>query len=282
MTPTTRVLLGLLAVLTALAGATALAQTETSEFEAPPSPVSLLRATSPMLTVSYQGEFGPMRITGVLAQAPEAPLTLLDPEDRERSANWLAIRALSVVRNPREGSPRGSFSVTLSSDEGALPRTVRGLAGAGAASRYGARGSGGPSARPWRLTSLPKGEVVLRGKPYGSITIPLESIEDWTVIPLSGTISELPPGLIRVQVAQNLTVSLPLQEVETLRRDMEREFISVLLVDGQVFSGKLRQLPNVRLSIRVGTGTTAVPLAEVVQLEVMRVPLGIAASTTAQ
>jgi len=275
----------LLATAAVLAGAerpAAAQQLEPVEtpFAPPPPIVSVLRSLRPTVMVAFRGEYGPIRASGTLTQAPDAGLVVLDARGQERQIAWSELRELSVVRTPREGMRVGSFSISLASDEGALPRTTRALSldpgAGGGGGAYAAGAAISRFARPWRAQELPPGEVVLEGQPYGRMAIPIQQVEEWTAQPLRGSVTTMPEGQIQIEVANRVMVSVPLPSLETMRRDPMREFISVTLSDGQMFSGMLRALPDVQLPIAVTAAETVqVPLAEVVQLDISRVPLGL-------
>src|SRR5881275_2062922 len=65
---------------------------------APPRPaISLLLINEPTVTVTFNGDYGPMRITGALVEAPSQPLRVVSSGYGTRLVNWNEIFSLNVV-----------------------------------------------------------------------------------------------------------------------------------------------------------------------------------------
>lgn len=254
------------------------------ELGPPPRPIAIYVADRPTVTVTLQGDYGPVRVTGTLEEAPRAALRLSDAAGRPREAQWSEVRSLAVVRSASEGLPIGSFAVTLIGDgSAAVAGSAAPVASGYLSPAFGAgAGQGG-----WRLLSLPEGRVTVRGATIGRLSFEAARLMDLTMEPVVGTIVQLPRGTLRVEVLAGTVVSLQLEEVQSLRRDLPQQTISVTLADGQHFSGKLVELPRVSVAVQassaqnlagglmLGVSPVAppppVPLERIVQLDV-RVP----------
>ncbi len=224
-----------------------------------PQPVTVLVAQEPLVTAFVRGDYGEVRMTGVLADAPKAALRLVDPSGRTREAGWAEVRSLGLVSFAAEGLPVGSYQVLLVSDPPGSPQ----LPGAGG---YGSRvlstGTGG-----WRLSRVPEGSLTLRGEPYGTLTIPLDRLAGLQMEPIRGNVAELPKGSIRLEVFAGKSVSLPLTEVRLLQRDASAGTATVVLRDDQTFTGKLQELPKVNLVVETERGKQTVAMDRVAQFE---------------
>ncbi|MFN3650929.1 MAG: hypothetical protein ACK47B_15245 [Armatimonadota bacterium] len=225
-------------------------------------PATIYLAERPQVSVEFAGDYGPVRVSGAIAGAPEQPLRLTDAEGRTRDATWSEIRSLSVVRFASAGLPVGSWQASLVSDPAAGSTTVSGTyASTSAADRGG-----------WRLLELPEGALRLSGQPYGTLAIPLRRIANFEMVPIRSSIAEMPEGELRLEVVEGTTVGLPLRSVQVFQRDTRRGTVRVALEDGQAFTGKLVDLPNVVLNVGEGEAVQRIPLAQVAFLE--RVPPG--------
>src|SRR5436305_5204656 len=151
---------------------------------APPRPaISLLLISEPTVTVTYNGDFGPMRVTGALVEAPAQPLRVTALGYGTRLVNWNEIFNLSLVRVPTAELPVGSFTVTLSSEEGTLPRTTV------VASVYTpAPTTAFVPPAPSHAVELPRGDLVLEGEPYRAMRIPTDRVIDMRMEPVRGSL----------------------------------------------------------------------------------------------
>lgn len=249
---------GALVLLGMLAGLPLAAHAQDEDLAPPPRPLSLIVNEKPSVTVSLDGDSGPVRVTGTLTGASTETLHLQDPNGKPRDASWNEIRTLSRVEYPSEGMPVGSFRVTLVTDA-VQESQVAGV-------DYGA-GSFDPGAPGWRLLQIPEGKITLSGAPYGTLTVPAGRISSWQDNPVRGTLAELPAGNVRVEVLSGSVVSLPLPQVQFMQRDLHRGTVNVTLADGQTFSGKLVELPNISITMGEMNNRVTVPLSNVVVLE---------------
>lgn len=241
----------------------------------PPRPVAIYLADTPVVTAVFNGEFGATRVTGTLESAPSEPLHLTDVTGHSRDVAWSDVRDLALVRSASEGLPLGSFTVNLLTDP-QTPATGPDYTGGYLSPALSSPGVGQVG---WRLLSLPEGQVTLRGQNYGQITIPVSSLVSLDQQPLRGSVVQLPAGMVRVEVLARKTVDIPLPDVVSLRRDLKAGTVSVTLADGQLFTGKLIQLPDVNIPLEGGRDRRPVPLSRVLDLEFTAPLLGGASST---
>src|SRR5436305_3542085 len=147
---------------------------------APPRPaISLLLINEPTVTVTYNGDFGPMKVTGALVEAPSQPLRVTAMGYGTRLINWNEIFNLSVVRVPTATLPVGSYTVTLSNEEGTLPRTTV------VTTTY----TTAPTVAmappvPSHAVELPRGDLVLEGEPYHALRISTDRVTDIRMEPI--------------------------------------------------------------------------------------------------
>ena len=62
-------------------------------------------------------------------------------------------------------------------------------------------------------------------------------------------------------------VAIPLRSMESYRRDVRRQILSVTRSDGQIFTGRVTQVPNVQLVIDVDGTQRSYPLTNIAQFE---------------
>jgi len=242
----------------ALAGGLVPVSTSAQENEldlGPPArPVVILLADQPVVTVDLSGDYGPVRITGTLEATPKAAVDL-----GSREATWNEVRALARVTQPSEGFPAGSFRVALVTDD--VPATQT----AGTGYVTGLLNTEAQGA--WRALRLPEGTITLRGKPYGTLSIPTSRINQLRLEPVRGDVQTMPAGSIRVELFPGNVVSVPLSEVQYLQRNLRKGTISVILADDQTFSGKLLELPKVSIQFVGEMPLAPVPLERIVVFE---------------
>jgi len=124
----------------------------------------------------------------------------------------------------------------------------------------------------WRALELPVGQLTLRGQPYGTLAFPTARLTAFLLEPLRGNLGELPAGNIRLEVLGGAVVNIPLTQVQLYQRDVARGTLRVTLMDEQMFSGKVLELPKVSLSVDTGREKQSIPLDRVAQME--RTPPG--------
>lgn len=255
---------GLLGVRSAHAQAQAQPPVQGEEDLGPiPRPISLYLLDKPTVTVSFQGDYGPVRATGVLDKSPDDPVRIRNIQGLPREARWTEIRDFSVVQFPREGMPSGTFQVSLVSDPVSVTQAST---GGGVRDYSGETGS-------WGAARLPDGNLTLTGKPYGTLTIPLSRVSSFQMEPIRGTVAQFPTGEVKLEPLTGSQITVPLLDVQNLQRDQARDAVSVTLADGQSYTGKLVQLPNVSIAVTTSTGQMVnVPLSRVSYLE--RTPPG--------
>jgi hypothetical protein len=254
--------LGLALLGSAAAGAQ---DAKVDELAPPPIPVLLYLVDQPVVTVVFDGDYGPVRATGVLDAAPKDAFRLTDPSGRSREVTWKEVRELSLVRAASEGLPTGSFTVRLTSDPAS---TGRGSTGGGGylSPALSAPGLGQDG---WRLLRLPEGEISIQGEGFGKLAVPADRVTQFVIEPIRGQVAQMPKGSIRLEVLKGREMSVPLQEVVSLRRDLAAGTVSVSLADGQLFTGKLLELPKVSFAVQeAGRERPPIALDRVVQLEV--------------
>lgn len=213
--------------------------------------VSVYLAARAQVSVTFTGDYGPVRLTGSLDEAPKDPLHLTDNSGRTRDVSWDEIRTMTNTEYPTEGFPAGSFQVALITDN-ATGTTGNMTAGIGYRSVAGSGASSsivGASQGVWRMLRAPEGTLKLTGSPFGTLSVPTSRISAFEVVPIIGNVLDLPQTPIKLEVLQGTTVSVPLSEVRLLQRNAVRGTARVTLLDEQSFSGKIIELPKVTLSI---------------------------------
>ena len=226
------------------------------EMAPPPRPVSMLLTGKPNVTVDVDGDYGPLRVAGVLDSAPAELMSVTDSRGKRRELGWQEIRSLSLVRTAAEGLPIGSFEAILTADRpevhgGGIPGYDNGVG----------------SRRGWTLLRLPAGQIVVRAAGVGAISFPTSRLLSLSVDPLQGEIEQLPRGLIRLEPFAGTALTVPVQDVEYLHRDLRSGTISLVLGDGQVYRGKLLELPRVSISLAGDKKMPPIPLEQVVWLD---------------
>jgi hypothetical protein len=237
----------------ALAGVLQLAaRAQELDLPPPPTPVAILVADKPVVTVDLRGDHGPVRVTGTLEAAPEAPV-----DYGSATTAWRDIHALVTVVQPAEGFPAGSFRLALVSD--GYPLAQPGGANI-VSSLYSTPGGGR------RVLRLPEGNMTLSGKPFGRLTFPLSRLIQYRQEPIRGDVEKLPDAGVKVELFSGVSVTIPLTEVQVLRRNLASGTISLTLSDEQTFTGKLLELPKVSIAFTGGM-PAALPLERIVVLE---------------
>ncbi len=232
-----------------------------TDLEQPPRPVNVFLADRPIVTVEFGGDYGPVRVTGALDRAPKETLRLTDATGRTREAVWSEVQSLTEVRTATEGLPVGSYTVYLIGD--ATPTTSVGGAGGYLTTTLPTPGG---SRGGWRLSRLPEGEMAVATGSLGTIAFPVSRIRSFVEEPIRGSITQMPAGNVTVEVLAGKTLTVPLTNVEFLRRDLRAGTITLSLADGQTVTGKLRELPKVALAFE--DKRPPIPLERIVQLEV--------------
>ncbi|MBI3909615.1 MAG: hypothetical protein HY320_01620 [Armatimonadetes bacterium] len=254
---------------------TSLAAAQNGEEAVGPLPrqISVLVTREPLVSAAFTGRYGPMRLTGTLVGAPQTPLTLADLAGQTREARWDEIRELTVVRTVTADLPAGSFTAVLSGDPGALSRPGLGVTGGYSPPGVRVLRSDQPL---WRVRSLPEGELVLRGEPFGEARVPIARLTELVMQPITGSTTTFPDGVLRLEVEDGATVDLSLRAVQSYRRDTAAGVATVTLIDGQMFSGKIVQLPAAAYEVeKEGTGERVrLPLDRIAQMEIIAPPAG--------
>src|SRR5205823_12673466 len=114
-----------------------------------------------------------------------------------RLINWNEIFNLSVVRVPTAELPVGSFTVTLSNEEGTLPRTS-----VTAATYTPQVTTAFVPPPPAHAVELPRGDLVLEGDPYHAMRIPTDRVIDMRMEPIRGSLITMPDASVSMQVTR--------------------------------------------------------------------------------
>ena len=75
------------------------------EMEPLPTPVTVFLSEQPVVTVTLEGNHGPVRVTGSLDQQPEGTLHVTDLGGRPREVRWNEVVSLTRTEYPQEGLP---------------------------------------------------------------------------------------------------------------------------------------------------------------------------------
>jgi hypothetical protein len=230
------------------------------EAEAPlERPIVIYPLKDAKVTAVAQGEFGPLRVSGTIVEAPKETIRVADSAGRTRETAWTEVRTLQQAAYPAEGLPSGSFLVTLTSDP---------LEAAGGSGAFYSTGTGGGNpAAAWRMSRLPEGQLKLAGKPFGELTLPVSRLVSFAIDPIRGNTTEMPAGAVRLEILPGVVISAPLTDVRSFRRDVARGTVAVVMEDDQSFVGKLVELPSVAIALKGAGATTSVPLAGIAQFD---------------
>jgi hypothetical protein len=236
------------------------------EMEIPPpaTPVTVYLVDRPLVTVTFNGQYGPVRASGTVADAPRGTFRLVSPEGSPREAALNEVRTMSVVDFPSEGFPSGSVRVELLTD----PVRAETVQSAGITRSYG-------SSLSWRLERMPEGTLRLSGSPYGELEIPMERLVSLRMQPVRGTVTQFPAGSVRMEIQQGKPFDVPIESIQSLQRDPRTGRIDITLLDDQSYSGRLVQLPSVALPLTGEDGMVRpIPFDRIVVFE--RPTLGVA------
>jgi YD repeat-containing protein len=229
-----------------------------------PRPVTVYTLGQPVVTVTFNGDFGLVRATGTLEEAPKDPVALTDAGGKKREVSWNELRLLSRVTRATEGIPPGSFTAELTSEaSGSTP---------GVGSGYVAGSTSPVASVTWRTAALPQGQLTLRGDSFGRMAVPLDRLTSLTQEPVQGLVTQFPAGTVRLEVLNGTTISIPFQNARSFRRDVPQNIAVLTLDDGQIFSGKLVELPKVSLVLEPTKDLKPIPLDQVVNLEITAPP----------
>lgn len=256
-------------LLAALGGSLAQAQPEREEI---PRRISVLVTRQPIVSVTYTGRYGLMRLTGTLVRSPASRLEMVDSKGTARQVRWEEIRELQLVPTVTADLPSGSYTAVLSSDAGALSRSMAAPSGYLATPSITRTGQ-----YSWRVRALPEGELVLAGAPYREARIPTSRITHLAMQPLSGSLVRVPDATITIEVDDGQRVTISLVEVQSLRHDTTAGILTATLHDGQIFTGKPSPLPSAAYSLRPESGgePVSVPVDQIAQMEIIVPPAGL-------
>jgi hypothetical protein len=230
------------------------------EQEAPlERPIVIYPLKDARVTALVQGEFGPLRLSGTLTEAPKDPVRVADSAGRTREVAWTEVRTLQQAPYPAEGIPAGSFLVTLTSDP------VEAVASTGGF--YSTGTGGGNTSAVWRMSRLPEGQLKLSGKPFGELTLPVGRLLSFNIDPIRGNTTEMPAGSVRLEILPGVVIAAPLADMRAFRRDVARGTVAVVMEDDQSLVGKLVELPNAAIALKGAGATTSLPLAGIAQFD---------------
>ncbi|HEU4754217.1 MAG TPA: hypothetical protein VFU47_13995 [Armatimonadota bacterium] len=238
------------------------------EIEPPPRPITVWVAERPTVTLTFQGESGISTLVGTLESAPQEKVRITDSNGLIREVPFTDISGFSLVRQPFEGLPAGTYTVGLFSRLASSLLTGTPNTGADYSGL-----SDPQQENVLRANRLPAGDIVLSGQPYGRIAVPLSRVLDMTTTPITARLAELPAGTVRVEVLPGKTVDVPLRAVEGLYRDLQNGTVTLQLNSelaenvGQTISGKLLELPQVTLELGEAPNRQSVALSRVVALQ---------------
>jgi hypothetical protein len=230
-------------------------------------PVAVYLVDRPLATVTFRGDYGPTRLTGLLDALPKDTIQITNSRGKTRNTTWTEVRGLTRVETATEGFPAGSYMVRLSTEQPNVSTTA--LTG-----DYAAPELSTPDQPAWRAMRVPEGDVTLRGESYGTLSVPLNRIEALYMEPERFSIVQLPKGTLRLEVLSGKPIDLPLEQVQSLRRDVATGTAVVTLNDGQMFTGKVLQLPNVSITSEPPTAHAPIPLDRIVELTIRRPAIG--------
>jgi len=256
-------------LLAALAASLAQAQPEREEL---PRRISILVTRQPIVSVTYTGRYGLMRLTGTLVRSPAARLEMVDSRGTARQVRWEEIRELQQVPTVTADLPSGSYTAVLSSDAGALSRSTAAPSGYLATPSITRTGQ-----YSWRVRSLPEGELVLAGSPYREARVPTHRITHLAMQPLSGSLLRVPDATITLEVDEGQVVTISLADVQSLRHDTTAGTLTATLLDGQIFTGKPGPLPSAAYTLRPESGgePVNVPVDQIAQMEIIVPPAAL-------
>jgi hypothetical protein len=232
-----------------------------------PKPIAILVADRPIVTAFVAGDYGNIRVTGTLQEAPKEALTLTDPSGQTREVRWTEVGSLNRLAYAVEGLPQGSILVHLTSSPVIAPSSSGSTTTSGYLSPALTTGNTSVANQAaWRLATLPEGEITLSGASFRQLKVPISRVSTLYQEPIRGMINQIPPGSIRMELFKGTEVSIPLVDLVSLRRDPAAGTISVTLADNQVFTGRLMDLPKVSLTLE--GSKTPIALDRIVQMEV--------------
>ncbi len=221
--------------------------------------VTIQLREAPVVGITYDGTYGPIRVTGTLTRAPQGNVRLRASDGRTRDISWAQLAQME------QHVSYGIDGITV--EKGPLTATLRGVGdnrpgGLPGGVAVGGFGGGGLAVPTWTVVGLPNSELEIRGEPYGTLKVPAQKLTGYAVTPVEGTVT-LPDINLELEIERGKTVTIPLGDVQVFER-LERNVASVQ-VGGQTFTGKLLRVPDVNLEIQTN-GTSKrlrIPLSQI-------------------
>src|SRR5438128_136903 len=172
--------------------------------------VTILTASGVSVSVTFQGDYGPNRIEGMLVSLPDEPIRAREG----KQLRDIELRHLQELqRTPLGVGPDAlsTYSLQMFTGESYVLQPDK------------SESPVGPQpvtiTRTMQVVSVPKGVVELKTEMFGVLRIPFPKLLQFTVQPIHGTLREAPSIPLPVEVLPDLTLMVPFQRLTNFHRD---------------------------------------------------------------
>jgi hypothetical protein len=222
--------------------------------------VTILTASGVSVSVTFQGDYGPNRIEGMLLSLPNETIRARDGKQIKE----IELRHLQELqRTPLGVGPDAlsTYSLQMFTGESYVLQPDKSEAPAG------------PQpvtiTRTMQVVSVPKGVVELKTDMFGVLRIPFPKLLQLTVQPIHGTLREAPSVPLPVEVLPDLTLMVPFQRLTNFHRDPMGGTTTVSFGTAEGATGRIKQMPEGGLVVVTADGEERrIPLSEVVEYNV--------------
>jgi hypothetical protein len=219
--------------------------------------VTILTASGVSVSVTFQGDYGPNRIEGMLLALPNEPIRAREG----KQVRDIELRHLQELqRTPLGVGPEAlsTYSLQMFTGESYVLQPDKSEAPAG------------PQpvtiTRTMQVVSVPKGVVELKTEMFGVLRIPFAKLLQLTVQPIHGALREAPSIPLPVEVLPDLTLMVPFQRLTNFHRDPMGGTTTVSFGAAEGATGRIKQMPEGGLTILLADGEERhIPLSEVVE-----------------
>jgi hypothetical protein len=235
--------------------------------------VTILTATGVSVSVTFQGDYGPNRIEGLLVSLPNEPIRAREGKE----VREIELRHLQELqRTPLGVGPDAlsTYSLQMSTGESYILQPDK------------SETPSGPQpatiTRTMQVVSVPKDAVALKTELFGVLNIPFPKLLQLTVQPIRGTLREVPNLSLPVEVLPGLTLRVPFQRLTNFHRDPMGGTTTVSFGTAEGVTGRVKQMPEGGLVVLTTDGVERhIPLSDVVQYN-LEGPLNVAGNPAAR
>jgi hypothetical protein len=233
--------------------------------------VTVVTTTGVSVSLTFQGDYGPNRMEGVLVSLPQEPI-------RAREGNQvreIPLRHLQELQRTPLGigaDAPSTYSLQLFTGESYIlqPDKTQPPPGPQPAS----------VTRMMQAISVPKEPIELKTELFGVVRIPFPKLLQLTVQPFRGSLHQAPGVSLPIQVLENVTLQVPFQRITNFRRDPMGGTTTVSFGNAEGATGRIKAMPDGMLVLRTPDGQERrIPLSDVVQFSIES-PVSVAANVS--